>query len=304
MNKFVVFTVIVGGYDEVRQPLIVDDRFDYILFSDTHKEHSMIGVWQVRTIPFATTQNYKKARFPRLQPEIVLPEYDAWLYHDGNIQITSQWVYDRCIELFNGNIEWAGIKHQWRNSAFEEIDWMLKAAWVHDYEVLPWYRYLLSQGYTSLEQQKQGFLFETGIIFRRHTGNVKKVNDIWWWSIDEGYVKRDQFSLMYALWKVPGIKTDFFLPEGENAWTNGGHFQYANHNPHTRVLPQSAWEKIRHRCFRAAYGEDASYTLLLDKVCRHKHPMRMMHLWTAYALVRYGYKVVIEMIKCRLPKKK
>lgn len=303
MNKFVVFTVIVGGYDEVRQPLIVDDRFDYILFSDTHKEHSMIGVWQVRTIPFATTQNYKKARFPRLQPEIVLPEYDAWLYHDGNIQITSQWVYDRSVELYNRNIEWAGIKHQWRNTASEEIDWMLKASWVHDYEVLRWFKYLILSGYNYREQERQGYLYETGIIFRRHTENVKKVNDIWWWSIDKGYVKRDQFSLMYALWRVPEIKTGFFLSENENAWNNRGHFAYTNHNPHKRVLPWSIWETIRHRCFRAKYGDDASYTILLDKVCSKKKPLAALQIWTVGALFTQGWKVILQMIKCRLPKK-
>ena len=303
MNKFVVFTVIVGDYDKVKQPLIIDKRFDYVLFSDTLEENSMVGIWHARAISYESDKNYKKARYPRLQPEKLLPDYDAWLYHDGNIQITSQWVYDRCIELFNGNIEWAGIKHQWRNSAFEEIDWMLKAAWVHDYEVLPWYRYLLSQGYTSLEQQKQGFLFETGIIFRRHTGNVKKVNDIWWWSIDEGYVKRDQFSLMYALWKVPEIKTGFFLSENENAWNNRGHFAYTNHNPHKRVLPWSVWETIRHRCFRAKYGDEASYSILLDKVCATRNPHRALQWWTLSALFTQGWKVVVEMIKCRLPKK-
>ena len=302
MAKFVVYTVIVGGYDEVTQPSVIDERFDYVLFSDTHKE-AYIGVWRVQPVPYESDLKYKKARYPRLQPEKVLPNYDAWLYVDGNIQITSQWVYDRCVELYERGVEWASVKHLWRDSIYEEIDWMIKAGWVHDYSILPWYKYLQEESYPHQLSSNQNFLYETGIIFRKKTDNVKKVNDIWWWSI-ENYVKRDQFSLMYALWKVPEIKTDFFLPEGENAWTNEGHFKYANHNPHTRVLPQSAWEKMRHRCFRAAYGEDASYTILLDKVCRHKHPMRMMHLWTAYAIVRYGYKVVIEMIKCRLPKRK
>lgn len=301
-NKFVVFTVIVGGYDEVKQPLVIDEHFDYVLFTDTSTETN-IGVWQVRSIPYETTQNYKKARFPRLQPEVVLPEYEASLYHDGNIQITSQWVYDRFFELFNGDIEWAGIKHQWRNSAFEEMDWMIKAAWVHDYSVLPWYNYLVSQDYISHYNQKDlDFLFETNIIFRRKSDIVKRVNDIWWWTV-ENYVRRDQFSIMYALWKVPGIKTGFFLPTNENAWNNNGSFICYSHNPHNRVLSWNVWETIRHRCFRVAYGDDASYTILLDKVCKFKNPLLMMNLWTAYALFRYGYKVVIEMVKCRLPKK-
>lgn len=34
-KKYCVFSVIVGAYDTVKQPVVVDDRFDYILFSDS-----------------------------------------------------------------------------------------------------------------------------------------------------------------------------------------------------------------------------------------------------------------------------
>lgn len=296
MNKISIYTVVTGHFDDVKQPLVKDSRFDYILFTDVPIA-SDTGVWQVRPILYQHENARQRSRYPKIHPELVLSDYSASLYIDGNIQITSQWVYDRCVELFEQGIEWASIKHQWRNNVFEEMDWMIKAKWVHDYDVLSWCRFLHKEGYAY-----QNFMFENNIIFRRHTENVKKVNDIWWWSV-ENYVKRDQFSLMYALWKVPEIKTGFFLPETENAWNNGGHFQYTSHNPHKRILPWSLWETVRHRCFRAAYGDDAPYTILLDKVCKYNRPVSMMHVWTIYALFRYGYKVVIAMIKCRLPKK-
>ena len=34
MKDFVVYTVLTGGYDNILQPLVVDDRFDFILFSN------------------------------------------------------------------------------------------------------------------------------------------------------------------------------------------------------------------------------------------------------------------------------
>ena len=34
MKKFAVYTASIGGYDEIHQPLAVDDRFDYIFFSN------------------------------------------------------------------------------------------------------------------------------------------------------------------------------------------------------------------------------------------------------------------------------
>lgn len=34
MNKFVIYTAIIGNYDEILQPQVIDDRFDYVLFSN------------------------------------------------------------------------------------------------------------------------------------------------------------------------------------------------------------------------------------------------------------------------------
>lgn len=297
MNKFAIYTVITGGFDAVKQPSVIDSRFDYILFTDKIPV-SDTGVWQVRMINYQNSNTRLQSRYPKAYPEICLSEYVASLYIDGTLQITSQWVYDRCVELYERGIEWAGIKHQWRDTIYEEVDWMLKAGWVHDYDVLDWYKLLKDEGYVA-----QWFLFENNIIFRVHTDNVKKVNDLWWWTLDKGYVKRDQFSLMYALWRMPEIKTGFFLPENENAWTNSGYFQYHEHNPHKRVLPWGVWETIRHRCFRAKYGDEASYTILLDKVCAKKDPHRALQWWTMGALLKHGWKVIVQMIKCRLPRK-
>ena len=51
MNEFVIYTVRTGGYDDILQPKVVDNRFDYILFTD-HTDASTIGIWQVKTIPY------------------------------------------------------------------------------------------------------------------------------------------------------------------------------------------------------------------------------------------------------------
>ena len=116
-SKFAVYTVITGGFDELKQPLAVDDRFDFIVFSDREIQDS--GVWEVRLINQSINQsmlslpadNRQKSRLPKIRPDIFLPDYEATLYIDGNIRICSQGVYDRCTELYEGGIEWAGIKH-------------------------------------------------------------------------------------------------------------------------------------------------------------------------------------------------
>ena len=109
-KDFVVYTVLVGGYDEVLQPVVVDERFDYILFSNDFKE-SNIGIWRVRQIPKVVMDDSKRlSRYPKTHPETMLSDYKASLYIDANIQILDQWVYDRFIELYNQGKEYAGIK--------------------------------------------------------------------------------------------------------------------------------------------------------------------------------------------------
>ena len=51
MNRYVIYTAVVGNYDEIKQPQVVDNRFDYILFSNDIKEKN-VGIWQVRPIPY------------------------------------------------------------------------------------------------------------------------------------------------------------------------------------------------------------------------------------------------------------
>ena len=295
-NKFAVYTVIVSGYDNIHQPTVVDDRFDYILFSDTITAD--VGVWSVRPITYVTDKLWLKARFPKLNPEIVLPEYDAWLYFDGNIQITSQHVYDRCVELANEGVEWAGIKHQGRDSLFDELNAIIGLGWVHDYEVLDWYRFLCREKYPN-----DNGMYEMGIVFRRHTGNVQKIDEKWWWSLESFGIRRDQFSLMWAMWKSPNIKRAFFLRENENVWNNSGCFNYLEHKPHKRVVEKSLWEKLRDRYVRMFYwdsGWEVYYTHWFDKLLKWPFPHLAMHLWTAWIAVRYDSKFLWGRIKKRL----
>ena len=289
-KSFVIYTSIVGGYDELLQPMVVDERFDYILFSDTPIANP--GVWELRPIPYLTNEQWLRARYPRLNLETLLSKYEASLYIDGNIQITSQYVYDRCIELYQQGVEWAGINHQGRTGTYNEINAIIGLGWVHDYEVIDWYQYMRKEQFLD----KKGLL-ETNIIFRRHTDNVAKVNAIWWWSLEKYAFRRDQFSLMYAIWKVPEIKPILFLPVNENAWQNSGSFTCREHKTHKREFKRTFWEKLRDRYVRMFYSSDGweiYYTQWFDKLIKWPFPHLAMHVWTAYIMLRYDLKFLMK----------
>jgi len=109
MNKYVIYTVIVGGYDEVRQPLVVDDRFDYVLFSDQYEDGRKVGVWNVKNIASFQASGRVLSRYPKCLPTRFLSEYEYSLYIDGTIQIASEKLYDRFLQLVDEKCKWGGI---------------------------------------------------------------------------------------------------------------------------------------------------------------------------------------------------
>lgn len=280
----------------MKQPSVVDERFDYVLFTDSISD-SKVGVWEVRDVEYDCKDLRKKSRFPKIHPELLLSEYEASLYIDGSIIITSQYVYDRCVELVKDGIEWAGMLHT-RNCVYDEINAIVGLGWVHDYEVLDWYRFLRKEHFPD-----HYGLFENGIIFRIHTQNVKRIDDYWWISIERFDVKRDQFSLMWAIWKAGNAKTGCFLPESQTIWANEGHFIIDAHNSHKRELPKSLWEKLRDRYIRMFYWDDGwevYYTHWFDKLLQWPFPHLMLHLWTGGVLIRYDLSFLARRVWRRI----
>lgn len=293
MNRFVIYTSLVGSYDEIRQPLSIDQRFDYVLFSDSVTE-TRIGVWQVRPITQIEGSNMLRSRYVKCHPTKVLTDYEASLYIDANLQIVSKHVYDRFFELLEDRAEWAGIQHPSQNCVYEEMCAIVDLKWVHDYDVVDWYGTL----------QKAGFpenwgLYENNVIFRRHTEKVDTIGDFWWQTLVSG-CKRDQFSLMFALWKFQPTM-DFFLPKGECPRLNSINFRYYAHNPHKRVQRLGVHERIRRSLLRSVYTDiRTGYHKLFNRLSKYKSPKSMLHIWETVSFFKNGPRVLINALKCRL----
>lgn len=230
MKEFVIYTVLVGGYDDVLQPKVVDDRFDYVLFSNDFKETKQ-GVWTVREIPRVVNNDNKRlSRYPKTHPETLLADYKASFYIDANIQILDQWVYDRFIELYNQNIEFAGIQLvlTGRDCIYEHSFDMCQALLEHDYVAIRQCHRLHELGFP-----RHFGLNENNVLFRIHNDKMKATDEEWWnWILN--YSSRDQFSFMYCLWKN-GVSLNYFLPKGEDT-RNGTHFHLVDHDGDTNVI--------------------------------------------------------------------
>lgn len=266
MNKFAIYTACIGGYDDIMQPEVIDDRFDYYLFSDDAEENQ-IGVWQVRHVGYANPDKIRIARWVKTHPEELLPQYKATLWIDSNIQIVSPWVYSRFVELYGSDCNIASIKHPERDCIYDEAykvsSYTVFGALEHEKIALAWCRKLKSQHYPL-----HNGLYETNILFRRNNQIVESVDSMWWFCIDN-YSKRDQLSINYTLWKHR-IPTDtFFFPQGEHA-QNSDKVKYIRHRKvsQRKQIPLSIFERLRYRykCIRPEHSQKFWHKMIQSNV--------------------------------------
>lgn len=210
MKRFAVYSAIIGKYDEIPQPFAVDERFDYVLFSD-HLPEGENGIWQVRRIDYHNPIQTKIARYVKTHPEELLSGYDASLWHDANIRIRTSTVYERFVELVEKNVGMASIKHIGWNCVYEELFRVLDFRYESEEVVLKWGHLLRKRNFP-----RDAGLIETNLLFRIHSrDDVARFDEVWWDYIDQ-YSRRDQLSFPVALVDC-GLLCECFLPEGNTA---------------------------------------------------------------------------------------
>ena len=192
MNKIVVYTVITNGYDNLLDPLKIEQGIDYICFTDSSNLKSKY--WQINPLPewVKNVPKHKRQRMLKLLPHLLFPQYEKSLYVDGNMQIKGG-----ISEMFNklsGNII-AIPQHPVRNCVYQEAEAVLKLKKDVAEIVKP-----QIDRYIQEKFPKEFGLFETGIIFREHNSEeCKRCMDKWALEVMMGS-HRDQLSLTYAMW--------------------------------------------------------------------------------------------------------
>ena len=291
MKRFVVYTVQTGGYDNVQQPLVVDERFDYILFTDA-TDVKLKGVWQVRSIPYQNADLTRLSRYPKMHPNELLSDYTASLYIDANIQITGQRIYDRVVECYEQEVDWAGIKHPYRDCIYDEA-YVIYGLDTEE-NIFRWCHRLRKENYP-----RHRGMFENNIIFRTHNERVKEV-DTMWWKLYEQNTRRDQLTLYYVLWKMPDVKTALLLPKGESSWQSDTvqihKHQQTSKQRGRRGVKESFWEHARCRC-RGGMEEKTEQFREFHYWLYGLNPIVakvLLYLWGVYATLVYGTIIKIR----------
>ena len=209
-NKYVIYTSLTGGYDELPQYEALDDRFDYICFSNDYPEGSKVGQWTICQIPLKDGNNIELSRYAKLLPHRVLQQYEVSIWLDSNLIIRDTFLYEQLIKKIGEGYKWYGIKHPILDCIYDDARKCLLTAKARYKDVKPQIYFLKTEGYPH-----HFGLFENNFIVRRHNDHIIKKIDENWWQLFSTYSKRDQLSLFYLFWKH-GFSPKLIFPNGES----------------------------------------------------------------------------------------
>lgn len=224
MKKYVIYTSVTGAYDNLPEYDYIDERFDYLCFSNDYPEGEKVGQWKIKSIPINVAKsNIHLSRYPKLLPHKVLPEYEWSVWLDANLNIKSKEIYDKIIHNIDQNNKWCGIEHPGTHCIYKEIKVCLELGKVKFLNVLSIFKFLKKEKYP-----KNNGLFENNFILRKiHDKKIIEIDESWW-KLFNRFIPRDQLSLFYLFWEK-NFKPSLFLPKEINTH-NSPMFGFKYHN--------------------------------------------------------------------------
>ena len=202
-DKIAIYTVNIGGYDRLLQPIYVNQNVDFYIVSDKKPEY--LGKWKwIDANNYCgnmNLSNVKKARYIKTHPHQIFPQYKYSIFIDGNIRCVAD--ISEFIKKINIKTKIAIHPHPYRDCIYKEAiccknsgkgNYDAIARQIHEYK---------------LEGMPEHFgLFETNVVVREHNDEkCKKIMEDWWTEI-KNKSERDQISFTYVLWKNNYVAND------------------------------------------------------------------------------------------------
>lgn len=193
--RIAVYTCIIGNYDRLNEPLVTPDNIDYYAITDFEIDSK--SAWK-RINP----NDYKEAfgldrisqnRYFKFHPHVLFPEYEYSIYVDGNFRICTDFT-----EHVN-RISKKGIghfMHSKRNCAYMEAEVCRILKKETSAKIDAYVQRLRENDFP----ETYG-LVACDIIVRNHNSELcKKIMSDWWYEF-KNYLKRDQVSYPFVLYK-------------------------------------------------------------------------------------------------------
>ena len=198
MNKNVIYTAIIGNYDNLHDPVIVTEGWDYICFTDNKNMKS--DIWQIKHIEKDTElSDRKNARKYKILYHLFVGEYNNTIYVPG-LNVIKVDLND-VISLLKPEYDMVALGHPRRKCIYDEAKYIIKIT----NDPTGMIKKQIEQ-YDNDGMPKKIGLFACGLLIRRgNQKNVIKFCKLWWNEILK-YSPRDQISFTYLSWKYKLIK--------------------------------------------------------------------------------------------------
>ena len=202
MNKTIIYTIITGNYDSIKQALVMEEGVEYVLFTN-NPEIREAEVWKAVQIPYEQwlgrterESNILLSRKVKMLPHKYLPDDAEWsIYIDADMLIKGP--LTRLLKDLREETLFAACRHSYCKSFSEEINDLKANGMVNVTQVEnQWQRYA-----------EWGFkdnlgISENGLLIRRHRdARVIQLMELWWEEYQNSCL-RDQVSLMPCMYRT------------------------------------------------------------------------------------------------------
>ena len=206
--KIAIYTCISDGYDNLTEPVYKNEYMDYYVVTEAAIPHqsmwNKIDLKSVNTV--RNLDKIRKARYIKLHPHELFPDYEYSLWIDGNVCVMAD-IIPMLLAMIQSGKKMGCHLHPHRNRLKTEAKAISSLKRKVDPEkmmqqVSDYYR----KGYAD-----ECSIFETTVLLRKHNDkNVQKIMSDWWSQIKK-YTTRDQLSLHYVLWANQLSMSDIFI---------------------------------------------------------------------------------------------
>ena len=198
LSNVVIYTAIMGGYDELRDPLFTDDDLTYICFTDN--ENIKSDIWYVEYLHDDKLDHMHLAKKIKIFPHLYVKEFDTSIWVDGKLEIRGD--LRSYIREYEKNTAMLCFPHYERECIYEEAGTCLFYKKGNKEELIRQISDYCREGYPI-----NNGLYEMACIVRRHADDlVQKVMRDWYKEIEQ-YSHRDQVSFPVVCYR------NHFLPD-------------------------------------------------------------------------------------------
>lgn len=209
-HRKVVYTIILGDYDDLKEPEFVSEGWDYVCF--TNNKHLRSKVWRIVQVKCPAGYSHKLCTSLLItNPFSYLKGYQLSVLVGGQISIHCD-IEEFVNKVLPEDKSIALMNHPYRDCTYDEAKKVIELKKADKEIVKKQIRHYMNEGLPA-----HTGMVQTGItICRLNDARLQKHCRFWMQQVIR-FSQRDQLSFNYLLWKYKLIEPAYFEPDVLNS---------------------------------------------------------------------------------------